>query len=71
MIRESELVETVQRPSWDDYFMEVADSISKRATCDRSGCVIAKDNQILVAGYVGAPAQIPVVRCFADILNYA
>ena len=45
------------RPSWDDYFMEVADAISKRATCDRgrSGCVIAKDRQILVTGYVGSP----------------
>ncbi|MGD8520335.1 MAG: cytidine/deoxycytidylate deaminase family protein [Desulfobacterales bacterium] len=45
------------RPSWDDYFMEVANSISKRATCDRgrSGCVIARDKQILVTGYVGSP----------------
>ena len=24
-----------KRPSWDDYFMEVANAISKRATCDR------------------------------------
>lgn len=49
------------RPSWDDYFMEVADAISKRATCDRgrSGCVIAKDRQILVTGYVGSPQGLP------------
>lgn len=49
------------RPSWDDYFLEVMDAISKRATCDRgkSGCVIAKDNQILVTGYVGSPAGLP------------
>ena len=41
--------------------MEVCDAISKRATCDRarSGCVIAKENQILVTGYVGAPAGMP------------
>ena len=41
--------------------MEVCDAISKRATCDRgrSGCVIAKDNQLLVTGYVGAPAGLP------------
>jgi len=54
--------ETVyKRPSWDEYFMEVADAIAKRATCDRgrSGCVIAKDNQLLVTGYVGAPAGLP------------
>jgi dCMP deaminase len=49
------------RPSWDEYFMEVANAISKRATCDRgrSGCVIAKNNQILVTGYVGSPAGLP------------
>jgi dCMP deaminase len=50
-----------KRPLWDDYFMEVANSISKRGTCDRgrSGCVIAKDNQILVSGYVGSPKGFP------------
>jgi len=50
--------ETYQRPSWDEYFMEVANAIAKRATCDRgrSGCVIARDNQLLVTGYVGSPA---------------
>ncbi|MDC7227427.1 MAG: cytidine/deoxycytidylate deaminase family protein [Spirochaetales bacterium] len=49
------------RPSWDEYFMEVSNSISKRATCDRgrSGCVIAKDRQILVTGYVGSPRGLP------------
>jgi dCMP deaminase len=50
-----------QRPSWDEYFMEVCDAIAKRATCDRgrSGCVIARDNQILVTGYVGSPRGLP------------
>lgn len=45
------------RPTWDEYFMEVANTIAKRATCDRgrSGCVIARDRQILVTGYVGSP----------------
>ena len=53
--------EAYRRPSWDEYFMEVARAISKRATCDRgrSGCVIARDNQILATGYVGAPAGLP------------
>jgi len=50
-----------KRPSWDEYFMEVCEAISKRATCDRgrSGCVVAKDKQLLVTGYVGAPAGLP------------
>ncbi|PIE98200.1 MAG: cell division protein DedD [Treponema sp.] len=49
------------RPDWDQYFMEVCQSIAKRATCNRgrSGCVIAKDKQILVTGYVGAPSGLP------------
>jgi len=49
------------RPSWDEYFMEVCGAIAKRATCDRgrSGCVIARDHQILVTGYVGSPAGLP------------
>jgi len=52
--------EKTERPSWDEYFMEVCRSIAKRATCDRgkSGCVIARDNQILVTGYVGSPAGL-------------
>lgn len=49
------------RPSWDEYFMEVMEAISKRATCDRgrSGCVIVKNKQILVTGYVGSPIGLP------------
>ncbi|MBN2746456.1 MAG: cytidine/deoxycytidylate deaminase family protein [Bacteroidales bacterium] len=49
------------RPSWDEYFIKVADMVASRATCDRgrSGCVIAKDNQILVTGYVGSPKGLP------------
>ena len=46
------------RPSWDEYFLDMADAVSKRATCDRgkSGCVIALDKRLLVAGYVGSPS---------------
>ncbi len=53
--------EKYTRPSWDEYFLEVMHAVSKRATCDRgrSGCVIAKDNQILVTGYVGSPKGLP------------
>lgn len=47
-----------KRPDWDEYFFEIMDAVSKRATCDRgrSGCVIAKNKRILASGYVGAPA---------------
>lgn len=49
------------RPTWDEYFMEIVKVVAKRATCDRgrSGCVIAKDKQILVTGYVGSPNGAP------------
>lgn len=45
------------RPSRDEYFMEVARTVAKRATCDRgrSGCVIAKNKQIVCTWYVGSP----------------
>lgn len=47
----------MERPNWDEYWFEILESVSKRATCDRgkSGCVIVKNNQIIVTGYVGSP----------------
>lgn len=52
-----------QRPSWDEYFMEIASTVAKRATCDRgrSGCVIVRDKHLLVTGYVGSPMGL--VHC--------
>ncbi len=49
------------RPTWDEYFMELANAAAKRATCDRgrSGCVIVRDKQVLVTGYVGSPTGLP------------
>jgi dCMP deaminase len=53
--------ENHQRPTWDEYFMELANAVAKRATCDRgrSGCVIVREKQILVSGYVGSPRGLP------------
>jgi dCMP deaminase len=49
------------RPTWDEYFIELAHTAAKRATCDRgrSGCVIVRDKQVLVTGYVGSPKGLP------------
>jgi dCMP deaminase len=49
------------RPTWDEYFIELANAAAKRATCDRgrSGCVIVRDKQVLVTGYVGSPKGLP------------
>jgi len=48
------------RPSWDEYFMKIAEVVGERATCDRgkTGCLIARDKRILVTGYVGAPVGV-------------
>jgi len=53
--------ESYKRPNWDEYYIEVMEAISKRATCDRgrSGCVIARDNVLLSSGYVGSPKGSP------------
>lgn len=53
--------EAHQRPSWDEYFLEMADMIGTRGTCDRgrAGAVIVKDKRILSTGYVGAPVGLP------------
>ena len=49
------------RLSWDDYFLEIANAVSKRATCDRgkSGCVVVRNKRILVTGFVGSPLGFP------------
>jgi dCMP deaminase len=48
------------RPSWDEYFMDLAAEVGKRGTCDRgrSGCVIVKNKRVLTTGYVGSPSRI-------------
>ncbi len=53
-------MEDLRRPSWDRYFLDLCDAVSKRATCDRgrNGCVIVKDKRILTTGYVGSPAGL-------------
>ncbi len=50
-----------KRPSWDEYFLEIAKVVGTRGTCDRgrNGAVIVKDKRILTTGYVGAPSGLP------------
>jgi dCMP deaminase len=45
------------RPSWDEYFIGIAELVKERSTCMRRkvGAVIVKDNRILTTGYNGAP----------------
>ncbi len=48
------------RPSWDEYLMEIAHLVKKRANCLRRqvGDVLVKDKNILATGYNGAPSGI-------------
>jgi dCMP deaminase len=52
--------EICRRPSWDEYFLEVAHLVSKRATClrRRVGAVLVKNKKILATGYNGAPSGL-------------
>ncbi len=51
----------MQRPSWDDYFLDLVSQVASRATCDRgrSGCVVVRDKRIICTGYVGSPPGLP------------
>ena len=49
-----------ERPSWDEYFMDMAELARKRTTCLRRGvgAVIVKDNRVIATGYNGTPKGI-------------
>jgi len=50
----------VRRPSWDEYFMNIARAVASRSTCSRRsvGALVVKDKRILATGYNGAPAGL-------------
>lgn len=54
---------SIERPSWDEYFLDIARLVAKRSTCLRRkvGAVIVKDKRILTTGYNGAPSGL--VHC--------
>ncbi len=50
----------MERPDWNEYFMEMAELAAKRATCLRRkvGAVLVKNKKVLATGYNGAPMDI-------------
>ena len=46
-----------QRPSWDEYFMDIAALVARRSTCRRRQvrAVLVGDRRVLATGYNGAP----------------
>ncbi len=50
----------MERPSLDEYFMEIAFVVARRSTClrNRVGAVLVRDKRILSTGYNGAPRDL-------------
>ena len=49
-----------ERPSWDEYFIDIAFKVASRSNCLRRevGAVIVKGRRILCTGYNGPPSGI-------------
>jgi dCMP deaminase len=63
-----------KRPSWDTYFLGIAQLVSQRSTCLRRkvGAVIVKNRRILATGYNGTPTSIThcdVTGCLREKLK--
>lgn len=70
------------RPSWDQYFMQLASLAAQRSNCmkRRVGCVLVRDHRVISTGYNGTPRhlkncneggcmsqfQIPAIRAVAQ-----
>jgi len=50
----------MQRPSWDQYFMDITHLVATRSSCLRRqvGALLVKDRNILATGYNGVPSGI-------------
>src|SRR5689334_2369257 len=50
-----------ERIPWARYFMNIAEQVAKRGTCDRKqvGAVITVGNVMVSSGYNGAPSKVP------------
>ncbi len=64
----------MQRPSWDQYFMDITRLVATRSTCMRRqvGAVLVKDRNILATGYNGVPSGIShceAVGCLRERLK--
>ena len=51
----------MSRPTWDEYFMKITQTVMERSTCLRRqvGAVLVRDKRILATGYNGAPKGLP------------
>ena len=51
----------MSRPSWKEYFMDIALLVARRSTCRRRrvGAITVRNKRILATGYNGAPSGLP------------
>jgi dCMP deaminase len=51
----------MERQTWNEYFCEIAKTVSSRSTCPRLavGCVLVRDRMILATGYNGSLSNAP------------
>jgi dCMP deaminase len=62
------------RPSWDEYWMNIVEQVGKRSTCLRRniGAVVVKENIIVSTGFNGSPRGLPhciEIGCLRDELK--
>lgn len=62
------------RPSWEEYFMGIAQLVSRRSTCLRRqvGAVLVKHKNVLATGYNGTPTGVTHCEetgCLREQLN--
>lgn len=64
----------MERPSWEEYFMSIAQLVAQRSTCLRRqvGAVMVKHKNVLATGYNGTPTGIThceVTGCLREQLS--
>jgi len=64
----------MDRPSWDEYFMQITKLVATRSTCLRRqvGALLVKEKNIMATGYNGVPTGIThcdVTGCLREQLN--
>ncbi len=66
-----------ERPSWDQYFMNIAHVAAERSSCSRRhvAAVIVKDKRVISTGYNGTPRGVKncddggCPRCNSDVAS--
>ena len=56
-IHNQETGQKIQRPDWDEYFVDIVELVARRSTCRRRavGALLVRERRMLATGYNGAP----------------